>query len=431
MSDLTHQKFTVDITKIKNPNEKSLLFEINGNKEYGFNKSIVNGIRRTLLTSIKTIAFNDNDIIIEENTGALHNEFLKSRIGLIPLYIDPNEFHKSYLFELNIEGFDTPIINITADMFNIYGLNKTTTDTIEKQSLMGDIPDEENILLKMNNISKEYYNMDKKLPDKLKKQIFKPFNFNGKDNYFLITELKLTNSDFDNEKIKLYASPTISTSKENARFNNLSTVVYSFKKDNDIFQKVLKDKLQINKITKKKEADSFGKSLYLSESERYFHKDNNEEPYWYNFEIVSNHHFSPKEVLIQSIDILNNRFINMENNLKMMLKQSDISSGKYNINRFKNDQTYQVSIDNEDDTVGSIIQSHAVNKFITNETFIQLCGYKKPHPLIDKIVFNVMILPTDYTEIQKVTYITEFLINVIVDIKYILEIIKSQCDSTI
>ena len=122
MSDLTHQKFTVDITKIKNPNEKSLLFEINGNKEYGFNKSIVNGIRRTLLTSIKTIAFNDNDIIIEENTGALHNEFLKSRIGLIPLYIDPNEFHKSYLFELNIEGFDTPIINITADMFNIYGL---------------------------------------------------------------------------------------------------------------------------------------------------------------------------------------------------------------------------------------------------------------------------------------------------------------------
>jgi len=121
----------------------------------------------------------------------------------------------------------------------------------------------------------------------------------------------------------------------------------------------------------------------------------------------------------------------MEDSLKNMLKQSDIGSGKYNINRFKNDQTFQVSIDNEDDTVGSIIQSHAVNKFITNETFIQLCGYKKPHPLIDKIVFNFMILPTDYTEIQKVTYITEFLINVIVDIKNILQIIKSQCESAI
>ena len=431
MSDSTHQNFTVDITNIKNPNQISLSFEINGNKEYGFNKSIVNGIRRTLLTSIKTIAFNDDDIIIEENTGSLHNEFLKSRIGLIPLYIDPNEFHKSYLFELNVEEFDTPIINITADMFNLYGLNKETIDIIEKQSLMGDIPDEENILLKMNNISKEYYNLDNKLSDKLKKDIFKPFEFNGKDNYSLITELKSTNSDFDYEKIRLYASPSISTSINNARFNNLSTVVYSFKKDDNVFQKVLKDKLQISKITKKKDIDSFSKSLYLSESERYFHKDNNEEPYWFNFEIVSNHHFSPKEVLIQSIDILYDKFINIEDKLRNMLKQSDIGNGKYNIMRLKNDQTFQVSIDNEDDTVGSIIQSHAVNKYINNETFVQLCGYKKPHPLIDNIVFNFMILPTDYTEIQKVTYITEFLINVIIDIQNIIQIIKSQCDSTI
>ena len=65
MSDLTHQKFTVDITNIKNPNQKSLLFEINGNKEYCLNKSFVNAIRRTLLKDIKTIAFNDDDIIIE------------------------------------------------------------------------------------------------------------------------------------------------------------------------------------------------------------------------------------------------------------------------------------------------------------------------------------------------------------------------------
>ena len=36
-------------------------------------------------------------------------------------------------------------------------------------------------------------------------------DFNGKDNYSLITELKSTNSDFDYEKIRLYASPSIST----------------------------------------------------------------------------------------------------------------------------------------------------------------------------------------------------------------------------
>jgi len=431
MTDSTHQDFTVDIINIKNKNDKSLMFEIKGNSDYGFNKSIINAIRRTLLTSIKTIAFDENDIMIEENSGALHNEFLKSRIGLIPLYIDPIDFHKSYLFELIIDKFDTPIVNVTADLFNIYELNKQTKDLIESQSLMGDIPDEENILIKLNKVSKEYYNMDKKLSEKLKKEIFRPFSFNKKDNYFLITELKSTNSEFDNEKINLYASPSIGVSKEHARYNNLSTVVYSFKKDDDSFNKVLKDNLIINKITKKKEIDAYTKTLSLAESERYFHRDKHQEPFWFNFEIVSNHHFTPKEVLIQSIDILHNKFVNFEINLKEMLKQSDITTGKYNINRFKNNETFQVSINNEDDTTGAIIQSHAVNKFINRDSFIQLCGYKKPHPLIDNIVFNIMIKPTDYTETQKVTYITEFLINVIVDIQNILLIIKSKCDSNI
>jgi DNA-directed RNA polymerase subunit L len=433
MSESTYQDFNVDILNIKKTelNDNGLIFEIKGTKEYGLNKSFINGIRRILLTEIKTVAFNDNDIVIEKNTGALHNEFLKSRLSLIPLYINPLDFHKSYLFELNIENLDEPIINITANLFNIYELNKTTKDLIEKQSLMTNIPDEENILLKLNNISKEFYNMDVKLSDKKKKEIFKPFTYNKKDNYFLITELKTTNSEKDIEKIILYASPSVGISRDNARFQNLSTVVYSFKKDEDMFKKVLKDKLEINKITKKSDIESFSKSLELSESERYFHKDNIDEPYWYNFEIVSNHFHSPKEVLIQSIDILHNKFINIENNIKNMLKQSDLTIGDYNIKRFKNEQTFQLTLNNEDDTTGSIIQSHAVNKFITNETFIQICGYKKPHPLINKIVINLMVTPNEYTEQQKIQYICEFLINVIVDIQNIILLIKSKVDSSI
>jgi DNA-directed RNA polymerase subunit L len=433
MSESTYQDFHVDITNIKTTelNNNGLVFEIKGNKEYGLNKSFINGIRRILLTEIKTVAFNDNDIVIEENSGALHNEFLKSRIALIPLYINPIDFHKSYLFELDINEYDEPLINITTDLFNIYELNKTTKDLIEKQSLMADIPDEENILLKLNNVNKEYYDLKNKLSDKKKKDIFRPFSFNKKDNYFLITELKSTNSDMDNEKIKLYCSPSVGISRENARFQNLSTVVYTFKKDKEYFKQVLKDKIEINKIKKKNDIEAFSKSLELSESERYFHKDNNEEPYWFNFEIVSNHIHTPKEVLIQSIDILHDKFINIEDNIKNMLKQSDLTIGKYNIKRFKNDQTYQISIDDEDDTTGSIIQSHAVNKYITNDTFIQICGYKKPHPLIKKIVINFMILPTDYTEQQKIQYICEFLINVIVDIQNIILMIKSKIESSI
>ena len=37
----------------------------------------MNGIRRTLLTDIKTCAFNDENIVININKSSLHNEFLK------------------------------------------------------------------------------------------------------------------------------------------------------------------------------------------------------------------------------------------------------------------------------------------------------------------------------------------------------------------
>ena len=124
--------FKVDFINIINENNK-LDLEIYGDKEYGLNKSIINSIRRTLLTSIKTVAFDQNNINIITNTGSLHNEILKSRISLIPLNISPINYHNNYLFSLKVKNTDQLFMNITADMFDIYELNKQTKDIIKKQ----------------------------------------------------------------------------------------------------------------------------------------------------------------------------------------------------------------------------------------------------------------------------------------------------------
>ena len=80
---------------------KQIKFDIQGD---GLHKSIVNSIRRVLLSSIPTVGFRtddkNSDIIIKKNNTSLHNEFLSHRISLIPLYIDPNEYQKQYLFHL-------------------------------------------------------------------------------------------------------------------------------------------------------------------------------------------------------------------------------------------------------------------------------------------------------------------------------------------
>ena len=82
----------------KKIDKNTLIFTLSGDEKYGLDKSIVNGIRRTLLTDIQSVAFDPDNIKIEKNTGSLHNEFLKHRISLIPLYIDPETYNYSLLF---------------------------------------------------------------------------------------------------------------------------------------------------------------------------------------------------------------------------------------------------------------------------------------------------------------------------------------------
>ena len=49
--------------------------------------------------------------------------------------------------------------------------------------------------------------------------------------------------------------------------------------------------------------EKYSKSLSLSEGERYYHRDNNNEPYWYNFKLQSHHYHDSKTVFIKSIEL--------------------------------------------------------------------------------------------------------------------------------
>ena len=115
---------------------------------------------------------------------------------------------------------------------------------------------------------------------------------------------------------------------------------------------------------------------------------------------------------------------NIIENLKTMV--SDPEESLFSFDRLKNEMTYQIIMAKEDDTTGNMIQAHMVNKFINNESLIQVSGYKKPHPLTNLIIFNLMIKPTEYAELQKKTYIAEFFIKVCKDLQDILDIMKRK-----
>ena len=169
----------IELDPKSKPNE--IIFDIQGGFETGLDKSIINSLRRTLLSSIPTIAFrtkvSQSDLIIKNNNTSLHNEFISDRIGLIPLYIDPHNYQKQYLFHLQVENNPMePLTTITAEDFEIYPLKKN----IDPETI--------------NEINITDYDKEKKLSSKEKSQIFRPFKFRGKEEYCIITELKSTNS---------------------------------------------------------------------------------------------------------------------------------------------------------------------------------------------------------------------------------------------
>lgn len=421
----THSDFGVKIIKSKKSDKRNGIFDINGDVNYGLDKSIINGIRRTLLTDIKTIAFNEDDIVINTNYGGLHNEFLKHRISLIPLYIDPQNYHRQYLFELRVKvSDDEPLIKVTVDKFNIYKLKPENERLYQKQKDMEYIDEDENILLKLSqSVDTSYFNLDHPISDSEKKNIFRPFIFNKTENYFLITELKNTNSIKENEEIELYCIPSIGTSKIHSRYNNLPTVTYSFKHDKAQFERVVADKIVIEKI-KPGQVKSFTHNLKLSEGERYYFRDSRNEPYQYEFKLTSNHYYKYEILFVQAIEILIGRFMDIIDNLRKILLKPDES--RFSIERLKQNTTFKIIMLKEDDTTGNIIQSHAVNHHIHSKSYIELVGYKKPHPLNELIFMNIMVKPNNYSEEQKKNEIIQFLITVVDDIIEILKKIGKQ-----
>jgi len=376
---------------------RDILFDIQGNEEYGLHRTIVNAIRRTLLSTIETYAFRNNDIVVEKNETSLHNEFILDRIGLIPLYIDPKLIQDNplkYLFVLKVMHDNSkPITLITAKDFDIYELKNTITKSSEY--INGQI----------TTVNKDNYDMNKPVSDMKKEEIFRPYQYDKKSYYCLLHELKSTNSDTEVQELIIYGSPSVSIAKEDARFQGVSCATFSYKIDPKLFDKIWKEKVKINNI-QKEDIEDYVKDLELKESQRYYHRDINAEPYWYNFAIESQHYLNAKELFIRSNEIIIDSLVAFKDELSKILDEDEkkllqiiyhSDEKKKNIVNMIVEMPCVIQINNIwhgfDDTLGSIIQAHMSNKMINEKSILNLVGYKRTHPLEDKYLFTMSFNP--------------------------------------
>ena len=338
--------------------------------------SMINAIRRTIISQTKSFGFRTepyekNDVNIITNDTALNNQIICHRIGMIPIHI-PN-------INFKIDDYEFII-----DVSNESNFPKSVTSKDFK-------------ILQISN--------NKYLSEKEVEKIFPKDPLSG--DYIIITKLKpsynIINYKLDSykeellntkgRKFKFYlkAKAVLSQGDENSRFSPVTSISYSYKVDEEKAKKAeieyIKNELVDMKEQKLTPKTNEQLSRYFNTTlkERYYYENDNGDPTHFVFNLESVGVIPPLVIFhrgIQSlIDKVKSFLINVKSyngNIIKFSPSSNIPDG------------FQIIVINENDTLGNIIQESFFNKFCdTEEPVLDYIGYKRIHPLEEKIIINM------------------------------------------
>jgi DNA-directed RNA polymerase subunit L len=173
------------------------------------------------------------------------------------------------------------------------------------------------------------------------------------------------------EHLHLTANIVKRTGRDNASFNPVSLANFSY----------IQDPVEANKCDN------------ILDKERAYYKNNYGDPIKFKFDIeYINVNMGPKYLIPKSLDIITHKL----NNLITELANIEISD-VVKIQQFQDiKETYEFIIENEDDTLGNIIQSFVHNKYIREKNTInnivcKFIGYICPHPLKSIMIIRVTL----------------------------------------
>jgi len=345
---------------IMNPNIANPV-EVDGKLSFtisGLNVSLVNAIRRTILSDIpivvfKTTPYEENKANISINTSRLTNEIIKQRLSCIPICVNNLEDFpvKNYLLELDVENkTDTNIIVTTAD-FKIRDL--TTNNYLDEGET---------------------------------KKLFPPYIPPNGDGEYFIDFLRLRSKISDEipgERIRLTCEFSMGTAREDSSFNITGTCSYGFTPDRAKMEEQLEIRKQKWKDEDKKadEINFEASNWVLLEGLRYVIKNS------FDFVIESVGIYDNDKILIESCVIL----INKMDEVKRLLETDEIEI-KASDNTLPN--CYDVTLENEDYTIGNILNNELYKTFYTDLKLLDYVGFKKMHPHDSFSILRMSIVDT-------------------------------------
>jgi hypothetical protein len=327
------------------------------------NVSIINGLRRTILSDIPVVCIKTdphNEVsaplestIIYENTTTLTNEIIKQRLGCIPVHIKnaKNMFIENLVVELDVVNDTEEIRYITTEDFKIKELG---TNQYFKESQV--------------------------------KIIFPPDNFTKDFILFNRLKPKISNTQ-SGEKLKFQAKLHKSTSKINSQCNVCSTIGYENTiddiKSNEAWL-VYKDELE-----KQGDLVNIEKNWFNHNAKRYFVENS------YQFMLETIGIYTNEELIKIACDVIIRRL----DVLKKIIQDNKL---EVNVDTINTKYSFDIILPNISYTIGKVLEYLLHDRYFEKNKTLSYVGFIKKHPHDDHSVIRVVFSNGENSNIENV-----------------------------
>lgn len=329
-----------------------------------------NTLRRLCMIAVETVGFradmNDKgettDVVIRANSTPMTNEMLAHRVGLLPVFYEkPTEWDpEKYKFTLDVSNTSKDFRDVTASDFRVK--EKRGDDWVEVPA----------------------------------SRFFAPNPVTGETS--LLAVLKPQMPGAKPEEIQIEARATTGVGRENARFIPTAQCAYAYTKDTDpehlkkAFEDWLARAKKISAASLEQDAekrDVLLREFNTLEANRCTLKDDNGEPYSFDF-------------TVESVGVLTPEYI-----VARALENGAALCDRYSSAALPEDVTVQfadikmVAIDfifqRQDHTLGHLVQAWLDANLVGNGE-ITYAGYDVPHPLRDEMIIRIGVAGMDTAE---------------------------------
>jgi len=300
--------------------------------------SVVNALRRIILTHIPTLVFrgfphHSNRINITKNNTKFNNEYIKHRISCIPIY-EPDDSRFENIINtcevrVNVSNSENKTIYVTTEDFKLY--NKETNKEIKDHTLFP--PDQ---------ISNHYIPVCCLMP-------------------------KISDTD-EAEEINMTIDFDVGTAKEDSCWNVVSKCMFVNMRDEPKIEE------EIKKLKMKEENE---KDFRILDAQRIFI------PFHYLMTVESIGVFNNQDIVIKACEYIKTKIteLNVFLGIQTGLTEPSFIQEKYGI--FEDTSTtsqkplYYIRIENDDYTIGKLIEKYLFYMFSEDIYYV---AFKKDHP---------------------------------------------------